>query len=408
MKKIIMLFSFAMILVINANAVKVSPVRFDESIARGASKDFVLNLTGSKGSYNQDLLIYPSDLYMSRNGALSFDSIKDSKNSCVKWIKIEKSQISLLEDQTVKLKFKISIPSNASPGEYYAVIMVEPEKFSDVKDKNKPIMLKMKSRVAVVFVLQVPGRSYEKKGEIAEVKILQTDSLVKISSAFQNSGDIHLDVKSEATIRSADGKMTFGTFPLKALSNSKDEAFVFPGAIRDFEGVLKRPLPTGDYLAEVSYNYGYDFRKARKIQKFSINRKVPLDEKNAEFVSLEPKEIRLLVPKGGRRMQVVKITNTDYRSLNVSVAANDWASIAPNNLSLKPGEVRNVMLTLVPMYDQSQNKETVVSFKADRGKATNMKVFVTGIKENLTASPPKDTIINVKKTDKKPTKKSTK
>lgn len=367
-----------------AYGVKVSPVRYDLSIARGSSQEFALNLLGSKGSYNQDLLIYPSDLFMSRSGALSFDSLIAGKNSCVKWIKMEKNKLSLLEDQNKKVKFKISIPANAIPGEYYAVIMVEPTKFTNVKDEKNPIMFQMKSRVAVVVVLDVPGRSYEKKGEITELKTLETDSLVKITSAFKNTGDMHLDVLGEAVVRSADGRINYGKCDLKALSSSKNEAFIFPGATRDFEGTLKRQLPAGDYVVEASYNYGYDFKKARQTEKFSIKREVSIDEEQTEFLRVNNSDLKLLVPKGARRTQVVAITNIDYRPININIETDEWIKILPNNFILKPGEVRNIMLTVsVSEYDESQKKVAVIFLKTDHGKDSTIKLCASGVKENL-------------------------
>lgn len=383
-----MLLCFALILFIScAYAAKVSPVRFDITIARGSSQEFKLNLIGSKGLYNQDLMIYPSDLSMNRIGALSFDTIPGKKNSCIKWIKMETNKISLLEEQSKELKFKISIPSNTAPGEYYAVIMIEPVVSFDIKDPKNPIVMHMKSRVAVVIVLDVPGRTYIKKGEVSDIKILETDSLIRISASFKNTGDIHLDALGEAIIRSVDSKTNYGKFNLRALGSPKDESFIFPEAIRDFEGVLNRQLPAGDYLAEVSFNYGYDFKKARQIARFSVKRKIEVNEDKAEFLRLNNQDLKLLIPQGGRRAQVVTVTNIDYRPLNVSITADDWVKVAPNNFILKPGEVRNIMLTMsVAEYDTSLKKEAVIQLKTDHGAGSEIKILVSGAKEKLTSN----------------------
>lgn len=395
MKKVSLIFLMLCLTMSQAFATKVSPVRYDVSIARGASQEFKINLTGSKGAYNQNLMIYPSDLFMSRTGALSFDIIVGNKNSAVSWIKMERNELSLLEEQSKELKFKISIPSNATPGEYYAVIMVEPKTFTDVKDKKNPVMLQMKTRVAIVVVLDVPGRTYEKKGEIGETKVLETDKLVKLSSSFKNTGDIHLDVLAEATIRSADGKINFGKCKLKALSSAKDEAFIFPSATRDFEGALDRQLPKGDYIAEVSFDYGYAFRKATKTVKFSITRETLLDESKAEFLSLKTKEFRLLIPQGASKMQVIQVTNIDYRPLQVTAVEMDWIKVSPSSFTLKPGEVRNILLNIkVPTYDASLIKEATLSLKTDRGKASDLQIFATGVKEKL------EKIVEIKKVKK--------
>lgn len=384
MKRIILNFLLLILFIGYANAAKVAPVRFDLSIPRGQTQEFVLNLMGSVGEKNQNLVVYPSDFSMARNGALCFDLIKDSKNSAVKWIKISENKLTLVENQERKVSFKISVPFEALPGEYYAVVMVEPEFFTKVKDKgNKPVVLNMKTRVAVVITIEVPGRIYEKKGEVSEIRVLETENLIKITSAFSNTSDIHLDVSGKAIIRSADSRINYGEFEIKALSSSKNEAFIFPKSVRDFEGSLDRQLPTGEYLVEVVYSYG-DMKKSKKIEKFSINRKISIDEKDNEFLSLKNKEYNLYIPVNGRRTQVVSLTNTDYRDLNIDVVIpDDWVKVTPNKLVLKPGEVRNIMFTISALSynEKSQMKESTVCFKTDRGKSSNLKFQITGVKE---------------------------
>lgn len=383
MKKKAFLF-FTLILFISlVYGAKVSPVRFDLSIARGTSQELSLNLFGSKGFPNQDLIIYPTDLFMSRTGALSFEG-RESKISAVKWIKMETSKLSVLENQTKEVKFTISIPSNASPGEYYAVIMVEPENSLEFRDKKDPIKLNMKTRIAVVVVLEVPGRTFLKKGEVYEVKVAETDTVIKIISSFKNSGNIHLDVLADATIKSADGKTSFGKFELTAPSSAQKAAFVFPDAIRDFEGSLKRQLPAGEYLADVSYDYGYKFNKAHQTQKFTIKRDALLDETKAEFLSLKTKEISQVIPEGAKRNQVITVTNIDYRPLSLVIESADWLNITPKNLVLKPGEVRNLMLNIsVSEYDKSGRKESTITFAPNRGLSSEMDIIVSRSKELL-------------------------
>lgn len=383
MKKRLLFLACSLFIMSYTYGVKVSPVRFDVSIAPGTSQDFVINISGTKGFNNQNLMIYASDLFMSRAGTLLFDR-RESKSSCVKWIKLENDKLSIFENQSKELKYKISIPYNATPGEYYAVIMVEPLEYSNLKHKDTPLVTKIKSRVAIVIVLDVPGRSYLKKGEASDLKVLESDSLIRISSAFKNTGDIHLDVLGEAVIRSADGRTNFGKFDLNARSSAKKEAFIFPDGTRDFEGVLKRQLPAGDYKLEVSYNYGYDFKKINLSHDFSVTRKSALNEDSEEFLRIAESDLKLYIPEGGRRTKVVTLTNIDYRPLAVSVESEDWVKISPNNFILKPGQVRNVMLiSTVSKYHSSQEKKTVISFKTDRGKSALLNLYVSGIKENL-------------------------
>ncbi len=396
MKKTNFLFIFLLLTFIFtslAEASRVTPVRFDMTIAPGTSKDFTLQLMGSKGEYSQSLLIYASDLSMARNGALGFDRIDNLKSSCVKWIKLEKEKATLFEEQKMPVKFQVNIPFDATPGEYYAIIMVEPEKYTNVKDKVKPIMLQMKTRVAVVIVLDVPGRVYEKKGEATEANVIKTDSLVRITSTFKNSGNLHLDVMGEAIVRSADGRISFGKFDLQATGSSKKETFILPGSMRDFTGSLDRLLPSGDYKVDVSYNYGYDFKKANKSQKFTVVRKTPIKEDAAEFLAIGTKELRLQIPEGGRKTEVVRLTNLDYRPLSVDITSDgEGVTVSPNNLVLRPGEVRNVMATVsVPKYIGGK-MESTITLKSERGLSSKIKVLASADKDKLVVKETKNEI----------------
>lgn len=380
MKKRLLIFLGLIALVICANASKVVPVRFDTSISPGGSKEFTLNINGTKGEYNQSLLIYASDLFMHRNGALSFTR-RESGISAVEWIKIDTEKISLFEGQSKKVKFKISVPYNAKPGEYYAVIMVDPENFTKVKDKDKAVSLLMKTRVSVVIILDVPGRNYEKKGEVVETKVNVTDSVTQIISTFKNTGNIHLDISGEGIVRSDDGRINYGRFTLKAPGSSKEKAFIFPGAMRDFVGVFDRQLPKGEYLVDISFDYGYQFKKAEQSQKFVVKRGFSSNENKNEFLSLESKELNLQIPEGGRRTQVIRVTNIDYRPLNINILSDNWIEVIPNNLNLKPGEVRNVMaIVSVSKYENDQ-KESIITLKTDRGMGSQIKVLVSSNKK---------------------------
>jgi len=157
-------------------------------VPRGQTAELVLNLTGSKGTGREYLLVFPTDISMERNGTLNFNRLENFEHSAVPWIKLEQTKIALLEKQKKELKFKISVPRRAKPGEYYAVIMVEPTEFTDVRAKDKPFLIHMKSRIAVVIVIDVPGRIYEKKGESVFVKAEEVNGKIKVTSTFHNAG----------------------------------------------------------------------------------------------------------------------------------------------------------------------------------------------------------------------------
>ena len=369
---------FCLVLVMGSlYAFRVTPARLDLTIARGKTVEVVLNLIGSRGAGREHLMVFPTDISMKRDGSLNFSRLEGFEYSAVPWIKLEQTRITLLGGQKKELKFKISVPRRAKPGEYYAVIMVEPTEFTNVRTKDKPFMIKMKSRIAVVLVINVPGRIYEKKGEVVLAKVDETNGKIKITSTFRNAGNIHLDVSGTAIIRSKDGRTSFGQVALMAKGSQRKKAFVFPGNLRDFVGVLERPLPRGEYVVEVAFDYGHKFKKAKLGSSFSITRQVKIDESKMEFLLVKPSTIELEVPSGALRTKVIRVVNTDYRSISVSVVSeNGWIKVSPTSFVLKPGQSKNLKAVLSITDDKKERKAGKIVLRSDRGKPTEIKVLV--------------------------------
>lgn len=375
MKKQIVLIVLLMALVNFANAFRISPVRLDLTINRGTTKEVLLTLTGSQATKPETLAVFLTDISMSRNGTLTFKLLEGFKHSAVPWIKLEQADYTLIEKQTKELKLKISVPMNANPGEYYSAVMVEPTRFTEIKDDNKPFVMLTKSRIAVVIVIDVPGRIYEKKGDALSANIKEEKDKLKIFSTFNNTGNIHLDVFGMASVRSKDGKTRFGQTKLIATGTSKDEAFVFPGNMRDFEGTMDKQLPSGEYVVDVMFDYGAKIKKAIASSDFSISRETNVDESKNEFLILGQKNVEFTVPMGAMRTKVIKVSNTDYRPINVSFTSSEpWLSVSPGGLYLEPGKDKNIMLIIY--NDGTLQKEAKIIARPDRGMPSELKIQI--------------------------------
>ncbi len=409
MKKQIVLVILLMALVNFANAFKVSPVKLELSIPRGQTREIVLTLSGSKGANIENLMVYPIDLSVGKTGVYTFQRIENSKFSAVPWIKIDDTKISLNEAQTKTLKFKISVPIDANPGEYYSIIMIEPEKNSRMSSKEKPLAMDYKVRIGVVLILDVPGRIYEKTGKALSTEMISiTPELIQqikietmsgkydskhelfyalpdlekmanktlILGSFQNFGNTHLYVSGMAIIRSKDGRSSFGQTKLIAMGNTKEQVFTFPGDERYFIGIWDKQLPRGEYVCDVMYDYGSGVKKAKASSDFSISRELNEDESKNEFLVLDSKTAELKIPIGALRTKVVKVSNTDYRAINVSVKSEDWIKVEPKSFILQPGESRNVKTTISIAGYKQPIVETKIIFQPDRGMASELKIQI--------------------------------
>lgn len=397
-----------------ASAFKVSPVKLELTITKGQSQIVVLTLNGSKGANVENLRVYPTDLSISKMGVYAFQKIEDSKFSAVSWIKLDETRISLNEGQKKELKFKISVPYDAQSGEYYSIIMIEPVSATKVDIKDKPMTVFFKSRIYVAIILDVPGRIYEKSGQATSVEMIpiskeliqqvknettkdkyqdshslfyalpnfdQLADKTLVLSTFKNVGNSHLFVSGVVNIRSEDGRTNYGQVKLLAVGNSKDEAFTFPGDERNFIGVWDKKLPKGKYVADVTYDYGSKVRKASFRSNFAIAHEVNIDENKSEFLVVD-KKIDVQIPVGALRTKVVKISNSDYRSVNVSFISDPWIKIEPQSLTIDPGRSKDIKLII--SNDGKSPKKATIIVKPDRGMASEIELSMSEQKPKTT------------------------
>jgi len=144
--------------------------------------------------------------------------------------------------------------------------------------------------------------------------------------------------------------------------------------MRDFEGVLDKQLPKGEYLVDVMFDYGAKIRKAMTSSNFTIIRETNVDESKNEFLIVE-KKVEMQVPVGALRTKVVKISNSDYRLINISFVLEPWIQVEPQSFALEPGQSKNIKLTV--SNDGKSPKEAVIIVKPDRGMASEIKVSLT-------------------------------
>jgi len=376
--KILSLVVIFLLMSVSAFAFKATPVKFNSTIPKGKSQTLTLNFTGSKGSKAENLLIYPTDISMLRSGALQFCRRPEFNHSAVSWVSFDEEKMRLIGTEKKQLEFEIKVPRNATPGEYYVAIMNEPIEFINVKAENKPFMLKIKSRVAIVIIINVPGRNYEKKGDVFESKVKKDDGKIQIVSTFENQGNIHLNVTGKATIRSKDGRINFGEVGLSKISGKPGkEQFVFPKNLIDFHGTLDKKLPRGEYVVDISFDYGYDFKKAKDKVFFSIERGAEIDESKMNFISVQPEKLQVGLAKGMFRTKLIEVSSVYSENMKVSAEIEgDWLKVSPSTMTLRPAQKRTVKAIIKVPDDFEKRLSGKITFNPEKGKSIEIPVEI--------------------------------
>lgn len=390
MKKTLMfglVLTLVLLMVPASYAFRVSPAKIEDFvIPKGKTGVAVLHLTGSV--MNEKIKVYPTDIIVDRRGNLSFEKLENWKYSCLDWIKLPEERILTLSKNRVKeLEFRIKVPYTAKPGQYYACIMVEPTEFTPVKGKIGGIttVIGLKSRIAVPIIITVPGRIAKLDGKVISAEVRAEKEEVKILATFKNEGNVIEEVRGKAQIVNKENKKVYDVVTLKALNPSAADGMgkVFPETLRDFEGVVKRPLPIGEYEARISFNYGIKFRQARARAEFAITQEIAKSQKELLVLVVEPEILELLMPRGGRLLKAVKVSNLDFNPLEIeAISSNRWIKVEPSKFRIPAGRSKNLrVIVTIPQGEEVRRTGKIV-FKPERGKPVAVEVVVKYKEEN--------------------------
>jgi len=390
MKKILMFGLVLMLIFLTvsaSHAFRVFPAKIEGvEIPRGKTGVGVLHLKGSV--MNEKIKLYPTDIIMDRRGNLSFKKLENWKYSCLDWIKLPEERILTLSKSRVKeLEFKVKVPYTAKPGQYYACIMIEPTEFTPVKRKIGGIttILNLKNRIAVPVIITVPGRIAKLDGKVISAEVRAEKEEVKILATFKNEGNVIEEVRGKAQIVNKENKKVYDVVTLKALGSSVADGMgkIFPETLRDFEGVVKRPLPIGKYEARISFDYGIKFRQARARTEFVITQEIAKSQKELLVLAVEPGILELLMSRGGRLLKGVKVSNLDFNPLEVeAISNNQWIKISPEKFMIPAGRSKNLRIVITIPQGEEPQRTGKIAFKPERGKSAVVNVVVKSREES--------------------------
>lgn len=375
---ILLFMSLVMILTLTSNcfAFRVSPAKIEGvTISKGKTGIGILHLRGSV--INEKTKIFPMDIIVDRRGNLNFERLEDWKYSCFSWIKLPEVRIlTLTEGKTKELEFKIKVPYNAKPGEYYACIMVEPTEFTPIKGEIGGVttVLNLKSRIAVPIIIEVPGRIRKLGGRVIDTSVGIGKEEIKVLATFQNMGNVIEEVRGNARIINKADKKIYDVVTLKALNPSAADGMgrVFPETLRDFEGIVKRPLPTGNYEIRVAFDYGLKVRKARARADFSVTQELAISLAELLTLATESELLEFQLKPGGMVMEGLEIINLDFQSLRVAISTfpekMPWLRIAQTKLNLRAGQSRKIRFRIKIPRDEKVERSAKIILTPERGK----------------------------------------
>lgn len=349
--------------------IAVSPLKQEVIVNRGRTETFyvtVVNRVREGKGETVAVQVEAVDFSVPREGGISFHEPGTAKYSASKWIKVSERSLLLKPGDSRKIACEVSAPWTAS-GEYYSAIMVTlGSRRADQKG------LTVQCRIASGVFVTVPGRMYPKKARVVECGAAPPSAgaerlELKVTATIANEGRVLFVAEGEVKVCDKAGRL-WAKFPLKSRRSR-----VLPGDLRDFSGSLSEPLLSGEYVAEVVFDYGSKWKKARAKAPFSVSpaQAAAWQEKaeadNSAAITVEPGCIEEAVAAGGFRRFTVRLTNAKPFPIRIraQVAESEaqrsglekWIRVSPASFNLAGGENRSIVFTLqAPKREKGEHK----------------------------------------------------
>ncbi len=240
-------------------ALEIAPPRLDVNANPGQTVKTKLSLRDVSAiplTVNNDINDFVADGESGVPKILTDDNEQSSPYSLREWIK-PIPRLNLKPREIVEVPVTISVPSNASPGGYYAVVRFT----AQATDPEKSGVSLSASLGALVF-LRVNGDAKEEM-KIVEFSTAQDkkkswlfeSAPVTFVERIQNNGTVHLQPKGRVVVKDSFGKT------VAAVNMNLEGSNVLPDQIRRFEGkldssVIGNRILFGHYTAELSVSYG--------------------------------------------------------------------------------------------------------------------------------------------------------
>ena len=336
----------------------VQPLYFDFKAGKAPSEDFTIIVKSDKPA-NVRASLYQAEQKIT--GKLDFKQVGKEKAS--ELIKLKRDAHRFTRPGTWRVEGTINYPTRVNKTFAYA-LMIEEELPMDKKGVNISV------RYAVVLKVQTSKNRVYERGTLSAGELFSADNKLFYKSLFENDSVKDYRVQSYLTIRNKDGALVERA-DLKTLSAWQKQAsssIVMPGAEVELVGQLKKPLPKGEYTAQVIAKMN---GKRQLISKNDISIKEELhqervDEK-AKALLLTPGKINVEYKENRPALFRFKVDNPTDEVVTVELpkavmdAKHGSYKFMPQKLSIQPGKSKTAIFKAVKKSGDEWNVGTMLA-----------------------------------------------
>ena len=385
--------------------VAVSPLQQQIDMKPGHKAEFFITLSNVRRSPQQEpqkLQIELVDFTVTLDGTLKFGEEYKHNRSAINWIVLDTKELVLEPEKERKIKGTITAPEQAE-GDYWCAVMISQP--PPTKDSGVNIAL----RTACGIFVRVNRRNYIERFSIEKTEISLPDFQTKDnqnqpdpSGNLKEGLQIYADVKNTGIISC----LSLGTASIYTENGRKiasipmhsNRRHIQPGHIRQFQGVMSAPLPSGDYIIKFIFDtVSKRGRKAVESKKLHIDTTLAQEwnkqsKDNPEDVSLQvnPAHIEKELANGRFTTIFVSVLNSNASTLQANCelqtdsALKEWFQIESKDFTLAPGMhhsiVNHINIPKSALSGDYEGKLILKVQKAGLSEQNNEKVVEIPIK----------------------------
>lgn len=179
--------------------------------------------------------------------------------SCADWLQLDPTSFAVPPGKTKNIKLQASIPRELAGG-YYACLVF------DASTKGKAAA-PLTAPFQIPILLNLPAGA-ELEGEVSQVEVSASrDSPADVTVLFKNTGNTHVKPKGKLVLKFLpplilpEGIEYAGERKYEPVGETdfyQVEEFVLPGEERYLQTSFPAKLPPGQYIAEITVDYGGD------------------------------------------------------------------------------------------------------------------------------------------------------
>lgn len=305
-----------------------TPMLVGLSAAPGATQTFEIAARNEGYRSAADLTVYTADVVQEPSGEYALAEAGTTPYSCAKWIQLSANKVRLEPNAALAVSGKVTVPRGVTGGRYAAVVF-EQAPMAPEPDGSMGLT-QFTQRFLVIIELTIAAPSAKKTlsitGFVAApatavsqfAAVYGADALV-LAAQVKNEGNIHVLAQASMILRDSAGKR------LTQMQLGAGRGLILPDASVNLVSVLTEGLPSGDYQADVSINYGAVRPVAAKVA-FAVagdsSEATSLSQATAvgAFV-VEPTEVDIAYPAGATVARSFTVENRSDQTIRVEARA---------------------------------------------------------------------------------------